>query len=267
MRIEVAAVQMQCRLGEKRRNCERMIQEIGRIKKCRPDTALIVFPECAVTGYECPEAYPSLAERWPDGKSIKMLAQAAQQYRVHLIFGFVEKDGEFVYNSAAFIDDEGKPIARYRKTHLVEGMETVSFVAGTEFPVYETKIGRIGIMICWDAAFPEAARLLALHGAELIVVPEAVECGIEHPWQLALAARAFDNGVYVLSCNHAGKDRELEYFGMSSLFSPMGAAEAVLGKDEATLCGTVDYDAVREAREYFYMLRTRRPELYRDLCW
>lgn len=266
MKIEVAAVQMQSLLGEKVKNCERMIREIERIKQTWPNVSLIVFPECAVTGYECPELFPELAEPWPGGESIARLAKAACAHRVHLIFGFVEAGEDCVYNSAALIDEAGKAIGRYRKVHLVEGMETESFATGDSFPVFETKIGKIGMMICWDSVFPETARLLTLHGAELIVVPEAVECGIEQPWQLALAARALDNGVYLLSCNHAGTDRTLEYFGQSSLFSPLGEQEAGLGKENGTLYGTVNYDAVKDIREYFYMLRQRRPSLYKDLC-
>lgn len=270
MKIQVAAVQMACALGDKAANLAQMERAVRDIVQTHLAVDLIVFPECAVTGYECPELYPELAEPYPHGASIERLCRLAREAGVFLAFGFVEAEGAGetlrIYNSAALIDRNGRPLGRHRKVHLVAGMETEAFAAGDAFAVYETEIGRIGMMICWDTAFPESARLLALHGAELILVPEAVEKGIERQWALALAARAFDNGAFVLSCNHAGQDRTLTYFGESTLLSPDGEPLARLGEEADVLFGTVEYDRVAASREYFYMLRDRRPEVYQDLC-
>lgn len=270
MKIQVAAVQMPSELGDKAANLEKMERAVRDIVRTHPAVDLIVFPECAVTGYECPELYPALAEPYPGGASIVRLCRLAREAGVFLAFGFLEAEGAGealrVYNSATLIDRNGVPLGRHRKVHLVEGMEMDAFTAGDTFAVYDTEIGRLGIMICWDTAFPESARLLALHGADLILVPEAVEKGIERQWALALAARAFDNGAFVLSCNHAGRDRTLTYFGQSTLLSPDGEPLARLGEAADVLFGTVDYDQVAASRDYFYMLRDRRPEVYADLC-
>lgn len=270
MIIEVASVQIQSELGSKASNVEKMLLHIRRVKEFNPNINLIVFPECALTGYECPELYPALAEPYPEGESLKILSQAAREHQVHLIFGFIEYaiKGTVtnLYNSAVLIDAHGCFCGRYRKTHLVDGWESSILKKGNSFPVFNTAIGKIGIMICWDSAFPEVARLLTLHGAELIVVPEAVEKGIERQWALILAARAFDNGAYVLSCNHVGQDRVLKYFGQSSLISPSGELIIQLDENEDVFVTTIDYELVRENRSYFYMLRQRRPDIYNDLC-
>lgn len=270
MRIKVAAVQMKCELGRVEENVTKMLAAIRRIRSEQPGVRLIVFPECAVTGYECPELYPACAEDYPGGAVLRRFCREAKRLGVYLVYGFVEREereGRVVlFNSAVLIGSDGVPLGRYRKAHLVEGMETDTFEKGCAFPVFDTEIGKIGLMICWDSVFPEAARLLALHGAELIVVPQAVEKGIEREWRLAQSARAFDNGCFLLSCNHAGRDRDLTYFGESALYSPAGEILTVAGEEETILYAEVDYDRVAETRAYFYMLRQLRPEIYTELC-
>ena len=267
--ISIACVQMRSLLGEREKNLAAMCRRARAAKAENPALALIVFPECATGGYECPEMYPALAETYPGGESAVILMALAKELSVHIVYGFVEKaeqGGRIVYyNSAALIDDRGTEVGRYRKAHLVEGMETAAFEKGDAFPVFDTAIGRIGIMICWDSMFPEVARMLALGGAELIIVPEAVETGIEREWGLALAARALDNVAYVISCNHAGTDRALSYFGRSAVYGPLGELLALAGEEDETLTATIDYQRVAKSREYFYMLRQRRPEVYSTL--
>lgn len=270
MQIQLACVQMQSALGNKEENLKRMTEAVHRVKQLYPEVSLIVFPECAVTGYECPEQYAIVAEPWPGGESLRTLSALAREVDVALVYGFVESDSQGeqtrFYNSAALIERDGTPLGRYRKTHLVEGMETDFFEAGDEFPVFDTSFGKVGIMICWDCVFPEVARMLAVNGAELILVPEAVEKGIEREWDLALAARAFDNVAYVASCNHVGTDRSLSYFGRSAIYAPLGEIISQAGEDEQILTATIDYALLRERREYFYMLRRRRPSIYQPLA-
>ncbi len=269
MQIQLACVQMQSALGNKAENLEKMSNAIRRIKRLYPDVSLIIFPECATTGYECPELYASVAEPWPGGESLRVLSALAREANAALVYGFVEsgrKDGHAVfYNSAALIERDGTLLGRYRKAHLVEGMETGIFQKGDAFPVFDTSFGKVGVMICWDAVFPEVARMLAVAGAELIIVPEAVETGIEREWDLALAARALDNVAYVAACNHAGTDRALTYFGRSAVYAPLGEVVAQAGEGEQILTATIDYALLRERRESFYMLRQRRPSIYRPL--
>ena len=264
MSIHVASVQMEARLGDVRSNLETMKDFVRRIRKEKPETDLILFPECVLTGYECPDLIPPLAEFWPDGNGIRSVREMASESGVFIAFGFPEigEDGA-IYNSAGLIDRHGDPVGIYRKAHLLDGMESSLYKAGEQFPVFETEIGRIGMMVCWDSVFPEAARMLSIHGAELILVPEAVEKGIEREWDLALSARAFDNGTFILSSNHIGKDRDLDYFGRSALISPSGQIVKQLDDTQGYFSETVDYLRVREQREYFYMLKNLRTNIYR----
>ena len=269
MRTKIACVQMQSALGKKKENIEKMIGKMEEVMSDR-EVSLIIFPELAVTGYECGELYQELAETFPEGESIGRLAAEAKKHGVHLIFGFVEKarkDGkEVLYNSAAFIDSEGKPLGCYRKSHLVEGEETRFFEKGTEYDVYDTAIGRIGIMICWDTAYPEVARILALKGAEIIAVPAAWEEPKGGDWDIVQSARSFDNVVYVASCNHVGTDRELTFFGKSKIVGPIGRTIAEAENQEAVVKATVDLAKLPELREgYYVLLKDRNPETYGEI--
>ncbi|MGI6045531.1 MAG: carbon-nitrogen hydrolase family protein [Eggerthellaceae bacterium] len=269
MQVTIACVQIDCSLGDKESNIQKMISWM---EKVTHDAAidLIVFPELAVTGYECGELYPQLAETFPDGESIKRLAKAAAQFGVHLVFGFVEKakkDGKDVcYNAAALIDDEGKPIGCYRKSHLVEGVDTDFLEKGTDYPVFDTKLGKIGIMICWDTAYPEVARILALHGAEIIIVPAAWEAPQDGDWDIVMSARSFDNVVYLASCNQVGTDKTLTYFGKSKIVGPLGRTIVQAKDRECAIQATVNTDELPDLRNgYYVLLRDRNPETYHSL--
>lgn len=270
MNTRIACVQMESGLGKKEANLQKMISKIDEVMQ-DADVDLIVFPELAVTGYECSELYESLAESFDDSESIKLMAEQAKKHNVHVIFGFVEKaqkDGkEVLYNSAALIDNTGKPLGCYRKTHLVDGVETPYFEKGTEYKVFDTSIGKIGIMICWDTAYPEVARILALKGAEIIAVPTAWETEPNRgDWELVNAARSFDNVVYIASCNHSGTDRELSYIGRSKISGPLGRPIAEAGEDEETIIATVDLSVLPELREgYYVLLKDRNPGTYEEI--
>lgn len=256
--IHAACVQMGCLPGNPDENTRKMVAYIRRIKEERPDTDLIVFPECAVTGYECEECYERCAETLRDGTHVTTLCAAARENAVLLVFGYVEKSERAnkteLFNSTVLVERDGTIAGQYRKSNLVPGMEKRRFAAGCTYPVFETSIGKIGLMICWDSVFPEVARILALQGVELIVVPEAVETGIEREWQLALCARAFDNGVFVLSCNHTGTERALTYFGQSMLVAPNGEILRQASDLESILYCEIDLRKVRIQQEYFPML-------------
>lgn len=134
-----------------------------------PDTQLIVFPELAVTGYQCGENFKDLAETATiDSTSIKKMSALAKEFHVHIVYGMAEKEEDILYNSQFFIDDTGVLLGTYRKVHLFDS-EKNYFTPGDQFKVFNTKIGRIGLFICYDAFFPEAARSLAIQGVDLLV--------------------------------------------------------------------------------------------------
>ncbi|MBQ9015921.1 MAG: carbon-nitrogen hydrolase family protein [Firmicutes bacterium] len=269
-KITIACCQMQSALGAKEQNISKMISMLEEAVT-GGDTDLVIFPELAVTGYECGELYQSLAEPFPDGDTAQILSEQAKKHGVHLIYGFVEqgmKDGRPVlYNSAALIDDQGRPLGCYRKSHLVDGEETRFFEKGTEYNVYETSIGRIGLMICWDMAYPEVARILALKGAEIIAAPAAWETEPnEGDWEIVNTARSFDNVVYLASCNHVGTDRELSFFGRSRISGPLGRPIAAAADQEQIIRAAVDLDQLQPLREgYYVLLKDRNPSTYEEI--
>ena len=270
MKSKIVCVQMQSALGEKEKNIEKMILKMEAVMQDK-DVDLIIFPELATTGYECCELFEDMAETFPDGKTIKTFSEQAKKYNVHIIFGFVEKGEEegrpVLFNSAALIDNKGEPLGCYRKVHLVEGDETKYFTKGREYNVYDTAIGKIGMMICWDMAYPEPARILALKGAEIIAAPAAWETEPNKgDWEIVNTARSFDNVVYVASCNHVGTDRKLNFFGRSKITGPLGRSISEAGADEELIKAVVDLSILPELREgYYVMLKDRNPSTYTEL--
>lgn len=269
MKIKIACMQMKSSLGDKKENLHKIMKYIEQITEDK-DVSLIVFPELALNGYECSELYERTAESFPDGDSIQTLCKAARDHNVHLIFGFVEqgeKDGKpCLYNSAAFVDNEGTAIGCYRKSHLVEGEETSFFEKGMEYPVFDTKIGKVGIMICWDTAFPEVARIMAIKGAQIIAVPAAWENPKGDDWDIVQSARSFDNVLYVASCNHVGRDRDLSFFGKSKIVGPLGKTISQAEEEETAVMAEVDLSILNELRNgYYALLKDRNPETYGDI--
>ncbi|MGI6257122.1 MAG: carbon-nitrogen hydrolase family protein [Anaerovoracaceae bacterium] len=269
MDVSIACVQMQSELGKKTNNIDKMIKTIEIIMQ-EKSVDLVVFPELAVTGYECGEMYESMAEPFPSGESIDKMSEVAKKFGIHIVFGFLEEvledSKKRIYNSAALIDDQGKPLGSYRKSHLVEGEETFYLKKGSNYQVYDTKIGKIGIMICWDSAFPEVARILALKGAEIIAVPAAWEEPNGGDWDIVHAARSFDNVVYIAAVNHVGKDRNLRFFGKSKIVGPIGRSIVEAGDGEEVIVGAVDLDILPDLRNgYYALLKDRNPETYEEL--
>ena len=270
MKTKIACCQMQSGLGTKKDNIKKMILKIETITQ-EQNVDLIIFPELAVTGYECGELYAELAEPYPEGETIKTFREQAKKHNVHIIFGFIERGEKdhrkCLYNTAVLIDNKGNAVGAYRKTHLVEGEETRYFEKGTEYPVFDTSIGKIGIMICWDTAYAEVARCLALKGAEIIAVPAAWETEPnEGDWELVNAARSFDNVVYLASCNHTGKDNTLHFFGRSKISGPLGRPIVCAGDQEETIVAEVDLDVIPELRNgYYVLLKDRNPSTYGEI--
>jgi len=168
----------------------------------KPD--LIVLPECMTfqdTGFE----YPEQAEPVPGGPTWNIVSKYAKKHHVYIVAGVVERDSKGdMHNSAFIADREGKLAGIYRKVHLTVGESAKGIIPGTEFPVFDLDFGRIGILICWDNWFPEAARMLRMNGAELLVYPIAGDGQYEHR-EHAWPTRAMDNGIpIVVSLRNAG---------------------------------------------------------------
>ena len=169
MKCNVVCIQTYPKMNQKEENLSHMETLLRKAMESHPDTQLIVFPELAVTGYQCGENFKDLAETaMIDSTSIKKMNALAKEFHVHIVYGMAEKEEDILYNSQFFIDDTGVLLGTYRKVHLFDS-EKNYFTPGDQFKVFNTKIGRIGLFICYDAFFPEAARSLAIQGVDLLV--------------------------------------------------------------------------------------------------
>lgn len=270
MGIHVACVQMKPVLAGYEENLAKMEKFVHQVMTEKPETQLIVFPELITTGYECTkEQFDAMAETLPDGRSMKAMGKLAEAYGVHIIYGFAERDPfatDVLYNSSTMIDDRGKVLGRYRKVHPFD-TEKQWCRAGCDYPLYETSLGKIGVMICWDTGFPEVARAYALQGADLLVVCTNWEKPYSDDWDLITKARAFDNTLHLIAANRIGDDIELGFFGHSKIIDPVGREIAALDEEvEGYIAAELDLSITQKERQRYYtFFKDRRPDTYGEL--
>jgi len=183
---------------------------------------LVVLPELFATGYlfTSREEAASLAEPYPSGKTVQALARIAADTKMTIVAGFAEKAGDKLYNSAVVVTPDG-PVACYRKVHLFSEEKLWFSPGNAPLPVIDIGKVRIGVMICFDWYFPEAARSLALRGAQIIchpsnlVMPYCPDC---------MPTRALENRVFTITCNRIGSDdrgdKSLSFIGQSEIVTP-----------------------------------------------
>ncbi|MEU9212846.1 carbon-nitrogen hydrolase family protein [Streptomyces sp. NPDC048415] len=226
---------------------------------------LVVAPEMFLTGYAIGDDIARLAEP-ADGDSAAAIAEIATRHGVAVAYGYPERAGEQVYNSAQLISAEGIRLANYRKTHLFGCFERDHFTPG-EQPVVQAELGglRVGLMICYDVEFPENVRAHALADTDLLLVPTAQM----HPFQFVaesvVPVRAFENQMYVAYVNRTGPEGEFEFVGLSTLAGPDGVARARAGRGEELVLADADPALLAASREANPYLKDRRPGLYGSL--
>ena len=226
---------------------------------------LIIFPELFLTDYlsMTEVKLKSLAQQ-KDGPAFKQLSAAARDNSIAVIYGYAEvevvSEQTCYYNSAQFIDNQGNSLVNYRKTHLWF-CDKPMFTPGSEFPVVDWNGIKVGLLICFDVEFPEAARILALKGAQLIAVPTATISDEESQFitNCGIRVRAQENGVFVAYVNYPGGS----YHGHSVLCGPKGRAIVQLGTEEALVVSPMHLNELRQVNCLY--LPERRPRLYVDL--
>jgi len=210
------------------------------------------------------------------GESTGAFAAFARRHHVVIIVPVFERgeDGRF-YNAAAVINSDGSVMPPYRKVHVPYDplfYEQEYFYPGDRYRVYETTYGRIGVLICYDQWFPEAARSLALDGAEIIFYPTAIGRieGMEDPaegdwrdaWETVQRGHAIANGVHVAAVNRVGSEGEILFWGSSFVCDSFGTVVARAGDDEEVIVAEIDLSKNRDVREGWGFFRNRRPETY-----
>ncbi len=268
--VYIAIVQFHPRLAEPRANLERMGQIIDQIAGAQR-VHLIIFPELATTGYECGVKFTELAELIP-GPTVEELGARAERYQTHIAFGMVGKHKveSVVYDAAVLLGPDAQVVGQYVKVHL-KPEERPIFRGGLRLPVLETTFGRVGLMLGWDLAFPEAARTLALEGAELIAICANWETPAIEDWRTLLLARAIENQTFVAGANRIGDEYTYTFGGESMIVGPRGETLATVGRDEndrpkeAYSIAKLDLDLVKKYREELQTMQSRQPIAYRTV--
>ena len=262
--VKIGLLQTTAVLGDVEHNIKNAVKMIADAAK---DGANIVcLPELFATAYNL-ETLGHKTEQLIEEKFgyIKAeISKAAKDNKVYVISPSGEPTGMpgVVYNSAMVFDDGGNHMGSYAKSHLW-ALERFHFRDGNSYPVFDTKYGRIGIVICYDMGFPEAMRQLTLQGAELVFVPSAWCLPDMDMRDLNIPQRALENILFVAGVNLYTKDPNLHLFGKSKICNPRGKILKELGIDkEEYAVVEIDMDDVKHHRSIIPYLKDRKPSIY-----
>ena len=279
-KVKVAATQMSCSW-----NREEVLDKAEKlVRKAAAEGAnIILLQELFETPYFCQKQkfeYFDLAKPLSENAAVKRFTEVAKELQVVLPISFYEKAGNTAFNTIAIIDADGTILGTYRKTHIPDGLpyaEKFYFTPGdTGFKVWKTKYADIGVGICWDQWFPEAARSMALLGTELLFYPTAIgseptlNIDSKPHWQHAMQGHAAANIMPVIASNRIGTETDDEssmtFYGSSFIADQTGTiVEEADRETESVLVHEFDLDAIAQMRREWGVFRDRRPEMYGTL--
>jgi N-carbamoylputrescine amidase len=265
-------------------------QPVEKIKKAMLDKHMGLIEEAGKKGVQIlclqeifngPYFCPGQDKRWYDaaetvpGPTTDAVAKLAARYQMAVVVPVYEKEmAGVLYNTAAVYDADGSYLGKYRKNHIphTSGFwEKYFFKPGNlGYPVFETRYARVGVYICYDRHFPEGARALGLHGAEIVFNPSATVAGLsQYLWKLEQPAHAVANGYFMGCINRVGTEAPWnigKFYGSSYFVDPRGNFLAQAGEDEdALVVAEMDLDMIDEVRATWQFFRDRRPETYEQL--
>jgi len=264
-KFKVALAQISCKQGDKAENIREIEKNVAKSKK--QGAELVIFPELSLTGYILRDQVYELAETIP-GPSITLLEKMAKKANVHIVVGMPElseKTQATIYNTAVLIGPSGF-IGKYRKMYLPTHSvfeEKRYFRPGYQTAMFDTELGKIGLIICYDVFFPEVSRLTRLKGAQLIVCISAAPAVRRVFFETLTAARAIEDTVFLAYVNLVGIEDGLQFWGGSRLIGPNGKIIVKAKYDEEDLVvGEVDYGDIKPVETFVPTLRDLRPELF-----
>ena len=281
MKVSVAATQMACTwdIDANLDRAEALVR-----KAAGAGANIVLLQELFETPYFCitqQEKHFDLARPLEGNPLLQRFASLAKELGVVLPVSFFERAGRTHYNSVAIYDADGSLAGHYRKSHIPQFPayeEKYYFSPGdTGFKAIDTAFGRIGVAICWDQWFPEAARAMVLQGAEILFYPTAIGSEVFQPdldskdhWQMTMRGHAAANIVPVVASNRVGNESaegvEMQFYGSSFIAGPTGEMKQVADRDnESVLLETFNLDEIRQFRRSWGVFRDRRPDLYTPL--
>ena len=279
--VTVAATQMTCSNDTNKNvsNAEKLIRQAA-----SEGAQIILIQELFESQYFCmdqKEELFELSKPFDNHPTIKKFSELAKELKVVLPVSFFEKANRAHYNSVAIVDADGSILGKYRKSHIPDGpgyQEKFYFnPRDTGFKVWNTKYAKIGVGICWDQWFPEAARSMVLNGAELLLYPTAIggepeDDGFDSSdmWQRAMIGHAASNQIPVIASNRIGTEKGIDienyFYGRSFVTNHTGDKIAEGSRDkEEVLIGKINLSEAETLRNVWGVFRDRRPELYKGL--
>ncbi|WP_217592588.1 N-carbamoylputrescine amidase [Cohnella sp. GbtcB17] len=281
-KVKVAATQMSCScdIDENIAKADKLVREAA-----AQGAQIILLQELFETPYFCQKEksdYYVYATELEQNKAVNHFRKVAKELQVVLPISFYEKKNYARYNSLAVIDADGEILGHYRKSHIPDGPgyeEKFYFNPGdTGFKVWNTRYAKIGVGVCWDQWYPEAARCMALMGAELLFYPTAIgsepqdgSIDSKDHWQMCMRGHAASNLMPVIASNRIGReedeDSSIDFYGSSFIAGPQGNMIEEAGHTEETvLTAEFDLDQLEIQRIEWGIFRDRRPELYRVIA-
>ncbi len=276
--VSLAAIQFSCTWNrdENVATAERLVR-----KAAGEGATVVLIPELFETPYFCAvqnHDYFQLARPLADHPTIEHFRRVAAELGIVIPLSVFERAGPALFNSAVVIDADGAIVGHYRKSHIPQAPgyeEKYYFSPGdTGFKPIDTAYGKLGIAVCWDQWFPEAARSLVLRGAEFLMYPTAIGSEPKHAdldsmehWRIVMRGHAGANMVPVVAANRIGSESvegmPMTFYGSSFIADHLGSLVAAADRQhEAVLVGRFDLDGCREYRESWGCFRDRRPDLY-----
>jgi len=267
-KIKIALAQMSCKREDKAQNLKNIEKNVIKAKKQAAD--LVIFPELSLTGYVVRDQIYELAETIP-GPATKTIQNIAKKTKTYIVFGMPElseKTQATIYNAAVLVGPKGF-IGKYRKMYLPTHSvfeEKRYFRPGHQVAVFDTKLGKIGLIICYDIFFPEISRLTRLKGAQLIICISASPAVRRAFFETLTVARAIENTAFLAYVNLVGIEDGLQFWGGSRLVGPNGKVlvQAKYDDEDLVMCD-VDYADIRPVETFVPTLRDLRPELFGEL--
>lgn len=247
MSVCVAVAQTDPKLGQNPLN---LADIMVRLREASANGArLIVFPECAISGYGFADLSAARAAAEPiPGPTTAALAEVCADLGVYAVVGLLERESEAVFNAAVLVGPEGL-IGSYRKLHLPYlGVDRFATPGNRGFQVWETALGSVGMAICYDLRFPEALRALALKGAEMIALPTNWPESSELMPDFVTRTRALENRTYLLACNRVGEESGFRFFGRSQVVGTSGKVIVEAGDQPETACAEIEPSRAQEKR-------------------
>jgi predicted amidohydrolase len=263
--MKVALISMRPKLADKKANLKSMKDYIKRTK-----ADFYIFGELSLTGYHCKDELRTLAEPI-NGTSINQIKKVARDGKCYIIFGMPLKDDKvegLIHNSAILVHPDGQ-VDNYNKWFLPTFgpfEEKIFFDEGENLKVFNTKFGKIGVIICYDLFFPELCKAYSLQGADIIICISATPSVTRKYFETLLPARAIENTTFMIYANLVGTQEDLVFWGGSQIYDPLSnlLVKAPYFKESIVTC-EIDLKQLKVARANRPVIRDIRPEIYHDL--